>query len=69
MFNNFYLNSLFKVIIFFIPSHYEKIKKIEKNILKFLNQNFTLMSKIFILSILDKFDQVVFISNAKFLQY
>ena len=64
MFNNFYLNSLFKVIIFFIPSHYEKIKKIEKNILKFLNQNFTLMSKIFILSILDKianFSALIFI--------
>ena len=64
MFNNFYLHSLFKVITFFAPGYYEKLKEIENNILKFLNQNFTLMIKIFILSILDKianFSALIFI--------
>ena len=64
MFNNFYLNSLFNVVAFFVPRHNEKLKDIEKNILKFLNQDFTLMIKIFFLSILDKitnFSALIFI--------
>ena len=52
------------MITFFAPGYYEKLKEIEKSILKYLNQEFRLMTKIFILSILDKianFSALIFI--------
>ncbi len=64
IFNNFYLNGLFKIIVYMMPSSNEKIKNIEQNILKFSNLDFILICKIFILSILDKianFSALVFI--------